>query len=198
MGTKVKGLLKGLRYISQIFDGDLKEQEMQIGYPTDVKHVAHIGWDCPSVGSPSWNRPIVIGRMRCGRITNRGMKNLVQIWVTKNAPPRGEGSMQRRSRRNQSAGAIDDALEGSRRRRPKSDSLASVGSGGSESLSGDLPAIPKQARRRKTKGGSGGSSRPKAAAAATEGSSCSEPGADDRSRELIPPLTTTAGEEDKL
>ena len=27
---------------------------MQIGYPTDVKHVAHIGWDGPSVGSPSW------------------------------------------------------------------------------------------------------------------------------------------------
>ncbi|KAF2294918.1 hypothetical protein GH714_027013 [Hevea brasiliensis] len=31
-----------------------KEPEMQIGYPTDVKHVAHIGWDGPSVNSPSW------------------------------------------------------------------------------------------------------------------------------------------------
>ncbi|XP_062147872.1 CRIB domain-containing protein RIC7 [Alnus glutinosa] len=51
--TKMKGLLKGLRYISQIFDND-KEPEMQIGYPTDVKHVAHIGWDGPSVNSPSW------------------------------------------------------------------------------------------------------------------------------------------------
>lgn len=29
---------------------------MQIGYPTDVKHVAHIGWDGPSVNSPSWVR----------------------------------------------------------------------------------------------------------------------------------------------
>ena len=28
---------------------------MQIGFPTDVKHVAHIGWDGPSVNSaPSW------------------------------------------------------------------------------------------------------------------------------------------------
>ncbi|KAJ6351402.1 hypothetical protein OIU78_007338 [Salix suchowensis] len=35
MTTKVKGLLRGLRYISQIFDE--KEQEMQIGFPTDVK-----------------------------------------------------------------------------------------------------------------------------------------------------------------
>ncbi|XP_073147672.1 CRIB domain-containing protein RIC6-like [Henckelia pumila] len=53
MSTKVKGLLKGLRYISQIFE-DEKEPEMQIGLPTDVKHVAHIGWDGPSIDSPSW------------------------------------------------------------------------------------------------------------------------------------------------
>ncbi|KAL4596532.1 hypothetical protein ACB092_12G170000 [Castanea dentata] len=51
--NKMKGLLKGLRYISQIFDNE-KEPEMEIGFPTDVKHVAHIGWDGPSVHSPSW------------------------------------------------------------------------------------------------------------------------------------------------
>ncbi|KAG6719124.1 hypothetical protein I3842_04G187600 [Carya illinoinensis] len=54
--NKMKGLLKGLRYISQIFDNE-KEPEMKIGHPTDVKHVAHIGWDGPSVNSansPSW------------------------------------------------------------------------------------------------------------------------------------------------
>ncbi|PKI37947.1 hypothetical protein CRG98_041660 [Punica granatum] len=27
---------------------------MEIGYPTDVKHVAHIGWDGPSGSAPSW------------------------------------------------------------------------------------------------------------------------------------------------
>ncbi|KAL3717303.1 CRIB domain-containing protein RIC7 [Eucalyptus grandis] len=53
MATKMKGLLKGLRYISQIFENE-KEQEMEIGFPTDVKHVAHIGWDGPSVTSPGW------------------------------------------------------------------------------------------------------------------------------------------------
>ncbi|KAK3016854.1 hypothetical protein RJ639_005975, partial [Escallonia herrerae] len=53
MSTKVKGLLRGLRYISQIFDNE-KEQEMEIGYPTDVKHVAHIGADGPSSSSPTW------------------------------------------------------------------------------------------------------------------------------------------------
>ncbi|KAM0924443.1 hypothetical protein ACQ4PT_004861 [Festuca glaucescens] len=48
----MKGLLKGLRYISQIFDA--KEPEIQIGAPTDVKHVAHIGWDSASVTNPTW------------------------------------------------------------------------------------------------------------------------------------------------
>ncbi|XP_023528703.1 CRIB domain-containing protein RIC1-like [Cucurbita pepo subsp. pepo] len=55
MGTSVKGLMKGIKYISQIFDE--KEQEMQIGLPTDVKHVAHIGWDGPSANqnnTPTW------------------------------------------------------------------------------------------------------------------------------------------------
>lgn len=31
-----------------------KEHEIEIGYPTDVKHVAHIGWDGPSGGAPTW------------------------------------------------------------------------------------------------------------------------------------------------
>lgn len=33
---------------------DEKEEEIQIGFPTDVKHVAHIGWDGPSANGPSW------------------------------------------------------------------------------------------------------------------------------------------------
>ncbi|KAF8391498.1 hypothetical protein HHK36_023803 [Tetracentron sinense] len=32
----------------------VKEREMEIGYPTDVKHVAHIGWDSHSANAPSW------------------------------------------------------------------------------------------------------------------------------------------------
>lgn len=36
-----------------------KEPEMKIGYPTDVKHVAHIGWDGTSVESPSWVNNLV-------------------------------------------------------------------------------------------------------------------------------------------
>lgn len=34
---------------------DEEEQEMQIGYPTDIKHIAHIGWDGQSINnSPNW------------------------------------------------------------------------------------------------------------------------------------------------
>lgn len=37
---------------------------MQIGFPTDVKHVAHIGWDGPSVSSPSWVNLVVLTEAR--------------------------------------------------------------------------------------------------------------------------------------
>ncbi|PIN13761.1 hypothetical protein CDL12_13624 [Handroanthus impetiginosus] len=53
MGTKMKGIYKGFKYtLSQIFV--VKDREMEIGNPTDVKHVAHIGWDGPSGSAPSW------------------------------------------------------------------------------------------------------------------------------------------------
>ncbi|CAL9104235.1 unnamed protein product [Musa textilis] len=52
MAIKMKGLLKGIKYISHIFVH--KEQEMEIGYPTDVKHVAHVGFDNLYGSSPSW------------------------------------------------------------------------------------------------------------------------------------------------
>ncbi|CAL5392332.1 unnamed protein product [Camellia sinensis] len=49
----MKGIFKGFKYITQIFENE-KEQEIVIGNPTDVKHVAHIGWDGPSANTPSW------------------------------------------------------------------------------------------------------------------------------------------------
>ncbi|RXH99374.1 hypothetical protein DVH24_011699 [Malus domestica] len=45
-------MAKILKYFSQMFV--VKEREMEIGCPTDVKHVAHIGWDGPSESAPSW------------------------------------------------------------------------------------------------------------------------------------------------
>ncbi|RCV05369.1 hypothetical protein SEVIR_1G077300v4 [Setaria viridis] len=51
MAIKMKGIFKGLKIISQMFAH--KEHEMEIGYPTDVKHVAHIGLGTSDT-SPSW------------------------------------------------------------------------------------------------------------------------------------------------
>ena len=51
---QMKGLLKGLRYISQMFDEEDEGKEIQIGFPTDVKHLAHIGCEDNKANTPSW------------------------------------------------------------------------------------------------------------------------------------------------
>ncbi|XP_011096104.1 CRIB domain-containing protein RIC10 [Sesamum indicum] len=48
----MKGIYKGFKYMSQIFV--VKDREIEIGCPTDVKHVAHIGWDGQSGSAPTW------------------------------------------------------------------------------------------------------------------------------------------------
>nr|XP_028959344.1 CRIB domain-containing protein RIC6-like [Malus domestica] len=88
--NKMKGLLKGLRYISQIFD-DNKDQEMQIGLPTDVKHVAHIGWDGPSTASsPSWMNEFQAppGFQQSAPLGNGDMKEDYGVkWVSEDFKP---------------------------------------------------------------------------------------------------------------
>ncbi|KAL1206172.1 CRIB domain-containing protein RIC1 [Cardamine amara subsp. amara] len=74
MATTMKGLLKGLRYITQIFDEE-KEQEMQIGFPTDVKHVAHIGSDGPATNTPSWMNDFKAQEHEKGQVVSRGNSN---------------------------------------------------------------------------------------------------------------------------
>ncbi|KAK4439311.1 CRIB domain-containing protein RIC10 [Sesamum alatum] len=48
----MKGIYKGFKYMTQIFV--VKDREIEIGCPTDVQHVAHIGWDGQSGSAPSW------------------------------------------------------------------------------------------------------------------------------------------------
>ncbi|XP_051128497.1 CRIB domain-containing protein RIC10-like [Andrographis paniculata] len=49
----IRGIYKGFKYtLSQIFV--VKDREIEIGYPTDVKHLTHIGWDGSAGGAPSW------------------------------------------------------------------------------------------------------------------------------------------------
>ncbi|KAA8520024.1 hypothetical protein F0562_014302 [Nyssa sinensis] len=85
MGTKMKGIYKGFKYISQIFV--VKEREMEIGYPTDVKHVAHIGWDGPSGSAPSWmnefNTASDFAATSIGNITEtRGSSSALSPWTS--------------------------------------------------------------------------------------------------------------------
>ncbi|XP_020580696.1 CRIB domain-containing protein RIC4-like [Phalaenopsis equestris] len=56
-------LAKGLRNLSTLFtiykdDEEEEEAEMEIGYPTNVQHVAHIGWDGYNhvSGMKSWEK----------------------------------------------------------------------------------------------------------------------------------------------
>ncbi|KAL8151192.1 hypothetical protein V2J09_021000 [Rumex salicifolius] len=52
MTSKMKGIYRGFKFISRFFVA--KEREMEIGYPTDVKHLAHIGLDGSDGAAPSW------------------------------------------------------------------------------------------------------------------------------------------------
>ncbi|KAL8254475.1 hypothetical protein R6Q59_032696 [Mikania micrantha] len=73
MGTKVKGFFKGLKNFSNIFDED-EDEEIQIGMPTDVKHIAHIGADGPATESPSWMKGFDSGKSQSGPM-ERGARN---------------------------------------------------------------------------------------------------------------------------
>ena len=52
-GIEQNGVVRCVYLALRTRVADAKEPEMQIGNPTDVKHVAHIGWD-NSVTAPSW------------------------------------------------------------------------------------------------------------------------------------------------
>lgn len=169
MSTKMKGLLKGLRYISQIFDED-KEPEMQIGFPTDVKHVAHIGWDGPSVDSPSWLKEFKApGGFQSAPLTaasGEPQESPQVKWVSEDSKSKGAArgnpdaprSSRRRSAENSESSStgkeVSSTRKGSRRQSKESSSSSSDSvkssqrqiqerclgdGGGSESNSGSFP-----------------------------------------------------------
>ncbi|CAN8258377.1 unnamed protein product [Cochlearia groenlandica] len=162
MTAPMKGLLKGLRYIARIFE-DEKEPEMQIGIPTDVKHVAHIGWEGPSATTPSWmhdykspegsssKKPSSSGE----RQKNKGRRK--SSTSTNNSPaesPTRVGGATKPSKRN--TGKQKEQCTGS--------GLES-GSGFELPQQNDRSMGPKQPRERKSKrstGGGGGGAEPSA------------------------------------
>ncbi|XP_018469245.1 CRIB domain-containing protein RIC10-like isoform X2 [Raphanus sativus] len=61
MAMKMKGIYKGFKRISQIFAMEKERDEIKIGYPTDVKHMAHIGLEGSSSSGPGWMSEFKIG-----------------------------------------------------------------------------------------------------------------------------------------
>ncbi|XP_074294696.1 CRIB domain-containing protein RIC4-like [Silene latifolia] len=62
LSTGVNKLVKGFKSLSQLFiyEDEMEELGMEIGCPTDVKHVAHIGWDSLANTNPfmKWDMDI--------------------------------------------------------------------------------------------------------------------------------------------
>ncbi|CAA3021726.1 CRIB domain-containing protein RIC7-like [Olea europaea var. sylvestris] len=201
MSTKMKGLLKGLRYISQIFEEE-KEEEFQIGLPTDVKHVAHIGWDGPSVDSPNWMKGFTSSTQSAplGPPGDPGENPEIK-WVSEdsegsrkeNSSGRDLSDVPKSSRRHSSKEGSSDSPKkkdssssGKSRRHSKDSSEGSVissrqhqevGQGSSGLSSRNLPDIPKKSRRKKSKesiGGGSTRSRFKGTSSSDPGSPCSE------------------------
>ncbi|KAG7632296.1 CRIB domain [Arabidopsis suecica] len=154
MTSPMKGLLKGLRYIARIFE-DEKEPEMQIGIPTDVKHVAHIGWEGPSATTPSW--------MHDFKPTDQ---TKTETKGTSNKKPGSSGEKHRKGRRKTSTGNNSPTESPSRvggsvrpsKRNTGKQREQNTGSG-SESSSGlelpqqtDQSVVPKQSKQKKSKG----------------------------------------------
>ncbi|KAK9159430.1 hypothetical protein Syun_005771 [Stephania yunnanensis] len=54
LNFRLQRLMKGFKNFSQLFvyKEDVEELDMEIGFPTDVKHVTHIGWDGPGTTNP--------------------------------------------------------------------------------------------------------------------------------------------------
>ncbi|XP_027938268.1 CRIB domain-containing protein RIC7-like [Vigna unguiculata] len=162
MSTKVKGFLKGFKYISQIFDE--KEEQFQIGMPTDVKHVAHIGSDDPSANAPSWMTEFKGGTKETSSVGNpnpegerekssknsKSRHNAVpksrsnQSMEAENNAPRPKGT--RRSQRSSDTASEtsnqDSSTGGSRHRRNRRGSNP----GGESPSSQDMP--PRGSRRK--------------------------------------------------
>ncbi|XP_054805422.1 CRIB domain-containing protein RIC7 isoform X2 [Prosopis cineraria] len=154
-----------------------KEEEMQIGNPTDVKHVAHIGWDGPSVNSPSWMNEF---KNNTGAGAPPGVNgNINELDMLTSQDSRGRTSRSAnssdrdlpdmpKSSRRQSSGEFMDSpsrekSEKPRQRRTSKNKDSSDGSRtarnfanfdmaeGSDSPSRNLHDIPKKCRRKKSK-----------------------------------------------
>ncbi|XP_019178545.1 PREDICTED: CRIB domain-containing protein RIC6-like [Ipomoea nil] len=142
----MKGIFKSLRYISQIFDEE-KEEEIQIGGPTDVKHVAHIGWDggeSTADNNPSWMKDF----KGSAGVQSDDSKDNSEIDSNRRGTDKDPDLPKSSRRQSENPDSPKSKNKPSRRNRSKdADSAAAAG---------DLPDIPKKSRRKKSKDSVGG------------------------------------------
>ncbi|KAK8622467.1 hypothetical protein V6N13_117379 [Hibiscus sabdariffa] len=117
---------------------------MQIGNPTDVKHVAHIGMNGPAATKPSWMNGFNSAQELSSQDGNLGNQESL--------PPTEKQKKQRRkvTIENGHGTAMEfpkGSENGEKQRRPRS-----IRNTDGESPSVDLPDIPKKSRRKKSKG----------------------------------------------
>ncbi|KAJ0792472.1 putative CRIB domain-containing protein RIC1 [Helianthus annuus] len=140
---KVKGLLKGLRYISQVFEEE-KKQEIQIGGPTDVKHVAHFGCDGQAQESPSWMKGF--GTPAASSNGSEASSQDGPDWVSEDAGQK-TSRRERRHRRHRSVENAPDPDSQTKSRQPRRHHTRGVEGRRAENES--LPELPKRNRRKK-------------------------------------------------
>ncbi|KAI3782953.1 hypothetical protein L2E82_13014 [Cichorium intybus] len=175
MGTKVKGFFKGLKNISNIFDEGEKEEEIQIGMPTDVKHVAHIGADGPAIESPSWMKEFDAGKSQSGPLEERPY---IQKGANNHRISRSEEltipekPKTNRHRHHRSIDSDSDSQSSTKKHTRRHRIRRSKDKGDESSR---LPDIPKKSRRRKPKDDDVSV---KSSQSQDTASSCSEPPSD--------------------
>ncbi|KHG16177.1 Uridylate kinase [Gossypium arboreum] len=163
---------------------------MQIGNPTDVKHVAHIGMDGPSANKPSWmNEFNSAEELSSDTLANNLQETPSAAGDHESLPPTSnEKPKKTRCKASIENGTAVESSKvsekGSRGNRSSNNSMDSPAresssqgrrhsnrsSNGSESPSQDLPDIPKKSRRKKSKASSGGSDRSSISSRTKEGS----------------------------
>ncbi|XP_038906613.1 CRIB domain-containing protein RIC7-like [Benincasa hispida] len=141
---------------------------MQIGHPTDVKHVAHIGWDGPSVNPPSWmnefkTAPSFSSAPLCLPAPGDIKEGVSVKWVSEDRSRRGEkgsnssataarslGDITKTSK-HPSSGESPTCRERSERQKARRSSKSKESSSDHDhSPSSSLPDIPRNGRRKKT------------------------------------------------
>ncbi|KAJ1694803.1 hypothetical protein LUZ63_011501 [Rhynchospora breviuscula] len=159
-----KNILRPIQFISKIFDA--KEEELQIGLPTDVKHLAHIGFHGPETTGPSWmdqyhSAPLEMqGSEHTDAGANQWASQEINFEIDESpldTPSHSPKPMRpRHSRRHQSEGTITVDKESSKKKGHRLIRKKKEGSKEDSAVTADKPAVPKS-KKKKSKGSEGGS-----------------------------------------